>query len=319
MSVVSAQTKVVIVSSALMIHTLLDDLTNLAINPPSLYLDLGGVSLGRHGSLSVISLYIAPIEKIYLIDIYLLGEIAFSTTNSSTTSLKTILESSAIPKVIFDIRNDSDALFGHFQISVDGIEDLQLMELATRKGSKDFVAGLAKCIERDSLVSVGAKVEWQRTKENARRLYNPKEGGRYEVFNERPSRPEIVQYCAWDVALLPGLYNIYNAKLRLPGERFWQVQVRKATKDRVKLSQSASYDGQAKTKVNGPWDKWYIEQAIEAWNEDIMFEAMHGDGEDNDFDDFGDNDNQNEDFDYHDTARDCIGWEEDMEKNGEYF
>ena len=55
------------------------------------------------------------------------------------------------PKVIFNIGNDSNALFSHYHISVDGIKDLQLMELASRKGSQDFVAGLAKCIERDSL------------------------------------------------------------------------------------------------------------------------------------------------------------------------
>jgi exonuclease 3'-5' domain-containing protein 1 len=116
------------------------------------------------------------------------------------------------------------------------------MELATRKGSKDFVTGLAKCIEIDSPVSAAAKAEWQHTK-GASRLYDPKKGGRYEIFNDRPIRPEIVQYCAWDIALLPGLYNVYNAKLRLPGETFWQVQVREATKDRIKLAQSPGYDG----------------------------------------------------------------------------
>jgi exonuclease 3'-5' domain-containing protein 1 len=50
------------------------------------------------------------------------------------------------------------------------------MELASRKGSQDFVAGLAKCIEKDSPVSTAVKVEWQRTKEDASRLYDPKKG-----------------------------------------------------------------------------------------------------------------------------------------------
>jgi exonuclease 3'-5' domain-containing protein 1 len=236
---------------------------------------LEGVKLGRHGSISIISLYVLPRKKIYLIDIHRLGKTAFSTINSSATSLKTILESPTIPKTIFDIRNDSDALFSHYEISVDGIKDLQLMELATRKGSKDFVAGLAKCIEKDSPVSTAAKAEWQRTKEGASRLYDPKKGGRYEIFNERPMRSEIVQYCARDVALLPGLYNVYNAKLRLPGENFWQVQVREATKDRIKLSQSPGYDRQAETKVCGPWDKESIEQAIDDWNDDVMFDALN--------------------------------------------
>ena len=267
---------ITVVDSATTLLSLLDSLIGLAVDPPSLYLDLEGIKLGRHGSISIISLYIPPIKKIYLIDIHHLGKTAFSTTNSSAISLKTILESPTIPKVIFDIRNDSDALFSLFQISVDGIQDLQLMELATREGSKDFVAGLAKCVENESPISAASKANWQRIKEVGSRLYDPKKGGRYEIFNERPMKPEIIQYCAWDVALLPGLYNVYNAKLRLPGQAFWQAQVRTATKDRIKLSQSPRYDGQARSNVRGPWNKWDIERAIEAWNDDVMLNALNG-------------------------------------------
>ena len=173
---------IIVVDSATTLLSLLDNLINLSVDPPSLYLDLEGVKLGRHGSISIISLYVASTKKIYLIDIHRLGKTAFSTTNSSATSLKTILESPTIPKVIFDIRNDSDALFSHFEISVNGIQDLQLMELATREGSRDFVAGLAKCIEKESPISAATKAEWQRRKEGAIRLYDPRKGGRYEVF-----------------------------------------------------------------------------------------------------------------------------------------
>jgi exonuclease 3'-5' domain-containing protein 1 len=119
MSIVSAQTDIIVVDSATTLLSLFDNLISLAVDPPSLYLDLERVKLGRHSSISVISLYIAPIKKIYLIDIHRLGRTAFSTTNNSATSLKTILESPTIPKVIFDIRNNSDALFSHFQISVN--------------------------------------------------------------------------------------------------------------------------------------------------------------------------------------------------------
>lgn len=310
MSVILAQTDVIVVDSTTNLLSLLDNLTSIAVGSPLLYLDLNGVKLGRHGSISIISLHIATMKKLYLIDIHRLGKSAFSTTNSSATSLKTVLESPTMPKVIFDIRINSGALFSHFQISVDGIKDLQLMELATRKGSKDLLAELAKCIEQDSSVSIAAQAEWQSTQEGASQLYDPKKGGRYEIFNERPMRPEVVKYCARKVALLPGLYNTYNAKLRLPGEAFWQFQVQKATKDRIKLSQSPRYDGNAKTKASGPWDKEEIEQAIWDWNEEVLFDAFTHDDED-------------EDLDYYEddriTARDCMGWEEDMVKNGEYF
>ena len=245
---------IIVVDSATTLASFLENLISLPVKPPSLYLDLEGVKLGRHGSISIISLYILPLKKIYLIDIHSLGNTAFSTTNRSAASLKTILESQTIPKVIFDIRSDSDALFSHFQISVNGIQDLQLMELATRKGSKDIVVGLAKCIENDSLISAVEKEEWQRTKEGTRHLFDPKKGGRFEIFNDRPIKPEIIQYCARDISLLPGLYNVYNAKLCLPGEAHWQTRVLKATKDRIKLSQSPKYDEQTTwQKIRGPW------------------------------------------------------------------
>ncbi|PGH16381.1 hypothetical protein AJ80_05231 [Polytolypa hystricis UAMH7299] len=118
MSAIPAQTAISVINSTDALQGLLDDLNNLPTNPPSLYLDLEGVNLSRHGS-------------IYLIGIHRLGATAFSTAsnkNSSgtatTTSLKIILETSTIPKVIFDIRNDSDALFNLFGISVDGFKDL---------------------------------------------------------------------------------------------------------------------------------------------------------------------------------------------------
>jgi exonuclease 3'-5' domain-containing protein 1 len=206
MSTTSAQSDLIFIDLEADLLPLLDSITNLAFNPPSLYIDLEGVDLGRHGSISILSLHIAPTQKTYLIDIHSLGSAAFSTTNSSGASLKTILESSTIPKVVFDVRNDSDALFSLFQISVDGIKDLQLMELAYRTGSRKFVSDLAKCIEKESSISAVAKTEWCLTKERGRRLFAPEKGGRYEVFNERPLNPEITQYCKQDVVLLPGLY-----------------------------------------------------------------------------------------------------------------
>lgn len=64
---------------------------------------------------------------------------AFSATNIYNTSLKRVLESPTIPKVFFDVRNDSDALHNHFGINLDCIQDVQLMENATRPYTKKFV------------------------------------------------------------------------------------------------------------------------------------------------------------------------------------
>ena len=307
-------TQTVVVDTVPALETLLNETKNLPNDPPSFFIDIEGVKLGRHGTISIISMYVTPTKTIYLVDVRALGKSAFSTTNSS---LKGFFESSNIRKVFFDIRNDSDALFSLYQVSVDGIEDLQLMELATRKGRKDFVADLAKCINVDCAMPTAAKAEWQRTKEHATGMFDPKRGGSYEVFNERPVKPEIVQYCAQDVVLLPKLYEVYSAKMRPASEAFWREEVQKATKERIKASQSPKHDGHSQEKARGPWSDYYIEEAQDAWNEEVMFQAMHGDGEEDEFGDFDEDYDDDYDDDYG-SARDCIGYEDDMVKNGEW-
>ncbi len=79
------------------------------------------------------------------------------TARASGQTLKGILESGSIPKVFFDVHNDSDALFSHFSISLAGIYNIQLIELATRTYSKRYIKGLAKYIKRDILLTVSER------------------------------------------------------------------------------------------------------------------------------------------------------------------
>jgi exonuclease 3'-5' domain-containing protein 1 len=265
----------VVDSQPALIH-LLDSILDLPVEPPSLYFDLEGIRLGRLGSISLISLHVAPQSKTYIVDVNLLCGRAFSTlSTSSGCSLKTVLENRYIPKVFFDVRNDSDALYSHYQISLNGAIDLQLLELATRGGSRKFVAGLAKCVENETFMSDNAKRVWRETKEAVGRLYDPKRGGRFEVFNERPLRPDILQYCTCDVEILPSLWGVYSTKLRGPSYGCWRSMIRQETQKRIKLSQSPHYDGQAQSKVYGPWDSHNIEAEIENWNDDVMLMGIH--------------------------------------------
>jgi exonuclease 3'-5' domain-containing protein 1 len=270
MSTESPRSVTVFISSTTSLILLLDSLVNLPVDPPSLYFDLEGARLGRLGSLSLLVLYVAPQRTTYIIDVHSLGADTFTTENSDGNSLRAVLQSPTLPKVFFDIRNDSDALYSHYNISVNAIIDIQLLELATRDHSMAYVAGLAKCIKRDSTASAAVKLSWQRTKETVSRLYDPYKGGNFDVFNERPLKPEILRYCNQDVELLPSLWQVYSSKLRLPDMACWRQMVREAAKERIQLSQSKNYDGQAKSKVYGPWDPINIEESIENWNHDVM-------------------------------------------------
>lgn len=120
-------------------------------------------------------------------------------------TLMGILESPHIPKVFFDVRNDSDALFHHFNVKLAGVINLQLMELATRYYSRKYVSGLAKCIDRDALLTTDEMQTWKASKEKGLKLFAAERGGSYEVFNVRPLPDDIKEYCVQDVQFLPEL------------------------------------------------------------------------------------------------------------------
>jgi exonuclease 3'-5' domain-containing protein 1 len=228
---------------------MIDTLASLPTKPPSIYIDLEGIKLSRQGTISILQIYVLPKTHTYLVDVHQLQDKAFSTSGkTSGHCLKSILETKDIPKVFFDVRNDSDALFYHFQINLSGVDDIQLMELATRTFSREFVCGLQKCIERDAIMTYVEKSKWNATKAKGVKLFAPEKGGRYEVFNERPLVEEIREYCVQDVQFLPRLWSHYNRKMT-PG---WQAKVQKATEERVLSSQKENYDGHSREKARCP-------------------------------------------------------------------
>jgi exonuclease 3'-5' domain-containing protein 1 len=235
------------------IANLVGRLQNLPTKPPSLYIDLEGVNLSRYGSISILQIYVLPHEETYLVDIHSLQKKAFSQTASDKgQTLLDILESPDIPKVFFDVRNDSDALFSHFNVKLAGVIDLQLMELATRYYPKKFVSGLTKCIEKDASLTTYESRYWKVSKEQGLKLFAPERGGSYEVFNVRPLPDKIKEYCVQDVRFLPKLWVQYNQKI----SPSWDRKVTTETKNRVTLSQTATYDGRGKWKALAPVG-WY--------------------------------------------------------------
>lgn len=230
------------------VSRLVDTLEGLPTEPPSLYMDLEGVNLSRHGTISILQIYVLSSRRTFLVDVHTLGDLCFSTRGQSGRTLKDILEAEDIPKVFFDVRNDSDALYSHFNIDLAGIQDLQLMELAARTFSRRFVSGLSKCIEKDAPLSASQRLAWKQVKEKGLDIFDPQRGGGYEVFNKRPLPKNIVLYCIQDVAILPRLWTHYNGRLT-PA---WKRKVLETSKQRVKLSQSPDYDSQGRQKALAP-------------------------------------------------------------------
>lgn len=268
----------IIVDSKPTLVPLLDKLTAVRpptgpFDPPSLYCDTEGQNLGRHGTMSILSLFLSPDNTSYLIDVHTLQHAAFTTANEDGTTLKAVLESSTIPKGFFDIRNDSDALFSLFGIKVACVHDIQLMELARRNGPKRRVSGLARCIEMDlAAVDRAGAEQVISSKRAGERIWNPRLGGSHASFNERPMLPAIVEYCSADVSVLPSLWKVYVKDLRADGKMFWRVQVWEKTLTRIKESQAARYNPEGKEMSAGPWD-WQpgdVEDLMGQWFEDCV-------------------------------------------------
>ncbi|KAK4904414.1 hypothetical protein LTR49_026124 [Elasticomyces elasticus] len=131
--------------------------------------------------------------------------------------------------MFFDIRNDSDASFGLYDIHVAGIEDLQLMELASRNFM--YRARQYDSVHREAKMAVG--------KDNGKHLFNPQQGGSYVVFDHRPLSRDIKEYCVQGVTFMPRLRDIYSRKLC----DAWWGKIDMETNARIQFSQSPSCRG----------------------------------------------------------------------------
>ena len=183
---------------------------------PELYVDTEGISLSRHGELSILIVHIetATFSHTYLLHVHVLGRPTFYMKSScGKHSLKTIFEDNRIPKVLFDCRMDSDAMFGQFGVLLGGAIDLQLMYLATRGGGPRGLPGLEACLLTHLNISGEERAWVTEAKARGQKLWRPRCGGRMAVFNDNPLHPDIVNYCVVDAAYLPQLYKIYNAAL----------------------------------------------------------------------------------------------------------
>ncbi|CAC5377444.1 EXD1 [Mytilus coruscus] len=86
--------------------------------------DCEGVKLSRFGSITMIN--IGTHDLVYLIDILKIVNSVFD------NGLRTILEDSGIEKLMFDCREDADALFHLYKTKLDGVLDLQILEVNNR-------------------------------------------------------------------------------------------------------------------------------------------------------------------------------------------
>ena len=214
----------------------------LPTEPPSLYVDGG---FRRGGRVAFLLLHVPPHSATYHIP---LAQGLLSVGGEGTLSLKSILESDSIPKVTFDARGLSHALWHHHGVELAGVRDLQLMELATRakKQYKKYLAGLAKCVEQDLAPTCEIRKRWLEGSDKGTR------SGR------APGQPAVRR-----VEVLPALWDVYHSKLSLPKYMLWIPQVQAQTAKRLTASRQPSTDTDADSNALGP-PEWCDKELLKA-------------------------------------------------------
>lgn len=105
-----------IVDTPATIRSLVDILAPLEQTRGSIYLDLEGINLSRHGSISLLQIFVPSCERPFIVDVHTLGIQTFNVSTSEGKTLKNVLESNIIKKHLFDARNDCDALYALFGV-----------------------------------------------------------------------------------------------------------------------------------------------------------------------------------------------------------
>ncbi|GFG17176.1 hypothetical protein IFM5058_08337 [Aspergillus udagawae] len=256
------------------LEKLLNELDHLLHRPAALFLDVQTTNPEQDGSISVISLFVRPIKKVFLIDVLTLGDDVFTTTSLADNSLKLLLESPAVPKILFDVGNASAALFNHYGIRLNGIKDIQIMQLATQypRAQQAQAASLETCVEEDAQPPARALALWQ-VHSTVSQLRDPAMGGSDAVFKERLLRQAILDYHLQNVLILPWLWVLYCDTLCKPNNAFWRSMVFHTVRDRIRESTNPDSAHRADARRWG-WSREFIETSKAGWNEDILLELQ---------------------------------------------
>jgi len=248
------------------------DATKINPHTPLLYIDVEGCDLCRHGTVSLIQIHIPTIQMTFILDVFVLGADVFTASIDPSITLKSILESPEIIKCFFDVRNDSDALYNIYHISMTSVVDLQILENATRRGSKRLLNGLSRTIRTDAGLAKDVLAKWVEVKQSGKEIFDPpadpvstENGVKSEVANIAPSdavrekifkafeiRPlpqALIEYCINDVIHLPRLWLIYDRKL----DYNWRAKTENESVWRLHLAIQDTYYGHSGNMALGPF------------------------------------------------------------------
>jgi exonuclease 3'-5' domain-containing protein 1 len=209
-----------------------------------------------------------PSPTIFLFDVQALGR-ATLFESASGSKLKAALERPTSLKLMFDCRVDSDALFHQHGVSLRGVYDVQLADVASRRARSleaRFLPGVPKVAQRHLRDRGGSGVEAALGARGARRaearseaegfvpgrdpvpgeavskvaahlkakvkaLFASDRGGDSGLWAVRPMSEDVARYAALDAWLLVEIHDAMRRNDALDEE--WERRVREASAERV--------------------------------------------------------------------------------------
>jgi len=186
--------------------------------------DIEGDDLSRKGQITIIQVKTEK-DFIFIFD-------AFKLEKKELLPLFEVLESTEILKLVFDFRNDVDALLHQFDVRPKNLLDIQIVEFFIReelekKNSKQILDWFKNCVTKGkinwySLYLPGLKTRMKQT--NYKYTKELLLG-----FQNRPLTDDQIYYCCLDVYLIFKLYkehepiifkeNLFN-KLKILSENY---------------------------------------------------------------------------------------------------
>ncbi|KAF7892728.1 uncharacterized protein EAF02_000266 [Botrytis sinoallii] len=230
-------------------------LSQLVEDIPELGCDCeGGKSFGRNGVLTFFSMTILSWRETYIIDVLALiklGIQVFEQENVEGLSLKKVLGSKKYLQLWFDVRQDWDTLYHLFGVTPGRILDLQLLELLSRRGSKDSILGLFRVMREHGKAFMRNKEleDWLDEKDEGRNYFSGHELGYGVLEEEGPISETTKRYIAGDTDCMFHLY--FHLSLQL---RYWDQEMQ------ISIPEKATESAEKTTGIANA--KQHIETAV---------------------------------------------------------
>jgi exonuclease 3'-5' domain-containing protein 1 len=191
----------------------------------TLYLNLEMQNNKGYSNISILTILVHPKNLVYIMDVYSLQMDVFTTPGRQRWSFRDVLESERISKTFFDVRNAATVLYAHFEVQLQGVQDIQLMQNASRQWGKLKV--LSQCIRRDSRLTTQQKNDWAKLHMMGPTTLDTTRGGTYEIHPTRPLSANTIKYCVNEVLHLPELHRIYLRRLDRSSKNMLPVDAEK--------------------------------------------------------------------------------------------